>query len=363
MENDRLYHRSGRSVASLLLAASLALLAGCATQRPTTDYAFFPPPPDEPHVQFLTSFGEESDLSSVNRFARAIVGSDRAIKPIYKPYGICVSKGKVFVCDTETRGICEVDLAARRFSALHPGGRGLLGFPVNIARDPEGRFYVTDTKRMQVIIYDKDWQYLDAVGGGAKAMKPTGIVIANHRFYVSDTTNHCVRVFSCGTNHEALLTFPKGPPDEKTRLFSPTNLAADEQGRIYVSDLGSWKVMVFSPEGEFLRSFGGPGLEPGHFGMNKGVAVDRAGRDYVVDAMTQLVQMFDPEGHMLMFFGYPKDSGPGSLCLPAGIAVDYENIDFFSRYVAPGYKIEHLVFVVSQAGREKVSVYGFVHKT
>jgi hypothetical protein len=96
--------------------------------------------------------------------------------------------------------------------------------------------------------------------------------------------------------------------------------------------------------------------------LPKGIAVDRERRFYVVDGATAVVQMFDREGTLLTFFGDPKTSGEGGLYLPAAIAVDYENLALFQKYVAPGFKLEHLIFVTNQAGRQKVNVYGFVSK-
>jgi hypothetical protein len=62
-----------------------------------------------------------------------------------------------------------------------------------------------------------------------------------------------------------------------------------------------------------------------------------------------------------MFFGDPK-SGAGALDLPAGIALDYDNVSLFQKYAAPNFVIEHLVVVTSQMGARKVNVYGFGHK-
>jgi hypothetical protein len=81
----------------------------------------------------------------------------------------------------------------------------------------------------------------------------------------------------------------------------------------------------------------------------------------VVDAASQVVQLFNPEGRILMDFGNPK-SGAGALELPAGIAIDYDDVDLFQKYAAPGFTLEHLVLVSSQLGERKINVYGFGHK-
>jgi sugar lactone lactonase YvrE len=193
-------------------------------------------------------------------------------------------------------------------------------------------------------------------------MKPCGIALTGERLYVSDLSHHCVRVYN-KLSREMLFTIPRDTNDPNAKLFSPTNLALDEQGRLYTSDSGAFTIKVFDAEGNYLRTVGEVGLKPGRFGLPKGIGVDRENRVYVVDAATAVVQMFDTEGRLLMYFGDPKTSGPAGLYLPAGLAIDYENVGLFQKFAAPGYKIEHLIFVTNQAGTQKVSVFGFMRKS
>jgi hypothetical protein len=75
-----------------------------------------------------------------------------------------------------------------------------------------------------------------------------------------------------------------------------------------------------------------------------------------------VVQIFDPEGRLLLFFGQPGASTQGELTLPAGVDIDYENVDYFQKYLAPGQQCEYLILVTSQFGPHKVNVYGFLKK-
>ena len=131
---------------------------------------------------------------------------------------------------------------------------------------------------------------------------------------------------------------------------------------MYVSDTGGFAIQVYDADGKYVRTIGEQGLEPGHFALTKGIGVDRAGRVYVVDAAVAIVQLFDDQGRPLMYLGEPKSSGEAGLYLPAGLAIDYENVEYFQRYVAPGNRIEFLILVINQAGSHKVSVYGFLAK-
>jgi sugar lactone lactonase YvrE len=340
---------------------SVLILSSCVTKAPVKqqDFTFFPPPPDEPRIQFLTSLGSESDLDGQSKFSEMIVGEEKIHRPIWKPYGIVPTKGKIFVCDTQPKNVCIVDLVKRKVGYLKPEGRGALKMPINAAVDKDGTCFVTDTVRGQVMIYDRDNRFVGEIGKGE--IKPCGIVLSGERLYVSDLSNHCVRAYS-KTTRESLFTIPRDSNDAKTKLFSPTNLAVDEQGQIYVSDTGAFAIKVFDAEGNYLRTVGEVGLKPGRFALPKGIGVDREGRMYVVDAATAVVQVFDAKGDLLMYFGEPQSSGPAGLYLPAGLAIDYENAGLFQKYAAPGYRVEFLIHVTNQAGPQKVSVFGFMRK-
>jgi DNA-binding beta-propeller fold protein YncE len=337
------------------------LAAGCATRSTQRkDFIFFPPAPNEPRVQFLTAFGSETDLKEGTTFADFVVGEEKFQRPLWKPYGVTTTKDTVYVVDSQAANLGIIDLAKRRIRFIRPTGRDAMETPINVAVDKNGNRYVTDPKRGQVMIFDKRDQLLDRIGKQGEG-RPCGIAAAGDRLYVSDLAAQCVRVYDINTRN-VLLTFPLDPKEEKSRLRSPTNIAIDREGRMYVSDTGDYTMKVYDAQGKHLWTVGEQGLNPGNFALPKGVGVDREGRMYVVDAATAVVQIFDREGRLLMYFGEPKSSGPGGLYLPAALAIDYDNVALFQKHVAPGYKIEHLIFVTNQAGTQKVAVYGFLRK-
>jgi sugar lactone lactonase YvrE len=248
--------------------------------------------------------------------------------------------------------------------------------------DQDGTRYVADTGRGQVVIFASDDRYLGAIGEkvlrATKAhskdpavsaepsseekvdeMKPTDVAIAGDRLYIADLKNNRVRVYDKAAR-KLLFTIPADPAAEEpeARLYAPVNLAVDAQRRLYVTDIGAFRVQQYDPDGKFLRSFGRLGDSPGEFARPKGVAVDREGRVYVVDAAAQLVQIFDAEGKLLLFFGEPEGS-PVGLNLPAKVAIDYDHVGLFREYAAPDFQVEYLVIVTNQYGDRKVSVFGF----
>jgi DNA-binding beta-propeller fold protein YncE len=352
--------RFSRPIGYLALLA-LILASGCATRKPAPKtFTFFPPPPDEPRIQFLTSFSDDLDLGRTTSFADFITGRPVGPQPLVKPYGLAIKDGMVYVCDTMASTVQVFDLAKKRAHFFAPRAEGRLQTPINLTLDTNGTRYVADTGRGQVLIYSADGTYAAAIGTKGE-MKPSDVAITPDRFYVADLQGHCIRVYN-KTDRKLLFNIPRDPKAAEGKLFSPTNLAIDKEGRLLVSDTGAFSVSAYDLDGKFLRRIGSEGVAPGLFARPKGVAVDREGRAYVVDASTQVAQLFDKDGKLLLFFGQPGASLRGELYLPAAVKVDYDNLKYFKKFVAPGYDLEYLIFVTSQFGYNKVSVYGFLRK-
>ena len=340
---------------------TLLFVAGCATKTPvkTASFTFFPPAPDEPRVQFLTAFSSDADLGRKNRFAEFVTGKAATQNPLVKPYGLALKDGKLYVCDTMLSAVEVFDFSKKMAHYFAPPGEGHLKTPINITIDTDGTRYIADTGRGQVLTYNKKDEFVGAIGKKDE-MKPCDVAITSDRLYIADIQHHVVRVYSKADRKE-LFTIPRDPAKAtEDKLFSPTNLAFDREGRLFVSDTGAYAVRIYDPEGKYLRTIGQMGTAPGLFARPKGVAVDRNGLVYIVDAATQLVQMFDPEGKLLMFFGAPGASADGQLAVPAAVKLDYDNISVFQNKVAPSHKCEYLILVTSQTG--KVSIYGFLQK-
>jgi DNA-binding beta-propeller fold protein YncE len=343
------------------LSSLLMLAAGCATKPAgKTTYTFFPPSPDEPRVQFLTSFSSDIDLGRSSSFFDYLTGKPAGPNPLVKPYGLALQNGMLYVCDTMAGAIEVFDLAKKSARYFMPRGEGRLQVPINVTLDGDGTRYVADAGREQVLVFGKDENFIAALGE-KEEMKPTDVAVTADRLYVADVKGHCVRVYS-KADRKPLFTIPRDSKGEEGKLFSPTNLALDKEGRLLVSDTGAFAVQVYDLEGKYLRRIGQQGVAPGLFARPKGIAVDREGRAYVVDASTQVVQVFDPEGKLLMFFGQPGATTQGELYLPAAVKIDYDNTHLFQKLVAPGHKLEFLVLVTSQFGYNKVSVYGFLQR-
>ncbi len=345
----------------MVLVGALAVLSGCATRKPAPSYTVFPPAPDEPRVQFLSSFASDVELGRGANFADFVTGKPTGPGPLVKPYGLAVHKGMLYVCDTMASAVQVFDLNRKRGKYFAPRAEGRLVTPINITIDGDGTRYIADTGRDQVLIFGNDNTYKGAIGKKDE-MKPCDVAVTQDRLYVADLKNHCVQVLS-KSDHSVLFTIPRdAKAAAQGKLFSPTNLAIDPRGNLLVSDTGAFTVLVYDLEGKFLRTIGSQGVAPGLFARPKGVAVDHEGRAYIADAASQVIQLFDAEGKLLMFFGKPGSSNKGELYLPAAVKVDYDSVGLYQAQAVPGYQFEYLILVTSQFGDNKVNVFGFLRK-
>src|SRR2546425_11147159 len=87
-----------------VMAGLLWLAAGCATTQKNAGpkYTFYPPAPDAPHLQYLTSIGSEKDMrgSVRDNFMTFLTGEAPVYTSISKPYGGAAVKNYIYVCDT-----------------------------------------------------------------------------------------------------------------------------------------------------------------------------------------------------------------------------------------------------------------------
>lgn len=353
----------------LAIGAFLAVAAaagGCASARgplrSSDEFIVYPTPPDTARVQFLFTFSNEEDVIGRKK-GGGLLGSlagepDEVFDEFDKPYGISFANGRIYVCDTMLPGIVTVDLAARTFERLVPRSLGTLRKPINCFANPaDGRLYVADTERAQIVVFDSTLSYVGAFGDREGA-RPSDVFVDGPRIWVTDLEARLVRVFDRTTFRE-IRSFPDPDVEDDARLFAPTNLYVT-QDLVYVSDFGDFRVKAYTHDGEFVRSFGSYGRGLGQFVRPKGIAVDRAGRLYVVDAGFENVQVFDSNAELLMFFGGPYQ-GPGDMWLPAKVAISYDRLDLFRDYVQPGYVLEYVLLVTNQYGPDRVNVYGFIH--
>ena len=128
---------------------------------------------------------------------------------------------------------------------------------------------------------------------------------------------------------------------QEGRLMLPLAIATGIDGRIYVADAGSHRVIAYNADGGFLFKIGGDGSQAderttdiggeitadgsgggdGQFNLPRGLAIDGDGNLYVSDSLNNRIQKFDRDGTFLLKFG-KGGTEPEEFNKPAGIAID-----------------------------------------
>lgn len=341
---------------------AVAALAGCSgggqAAKPTPGdarvYAFWPPPPAEPHIQYLRSFSSSADISGKQQSGldKLVFGDekDRAAD-INKPYGIASKNGRLYICDIRNTGLMALDLAKNQTRLIGTVGQYKLVQPVDVDIADDGMIYVADTRR-GIVVYDPNERYVGAFS--REKFEPIGVAVFGNRIYVCNRASQVVEVLNRADGTLVSTIGTVGDEDGQFRL--PLGIATDSQGNIHVVDFMRCRLQKFSPDGKFLIGTGSASDTAGNFVKPKHITIDREQNIYVVDAAFQNVQIFDKDYKLLTSFG-GGGRHLGAMDLPAGIAIFDGDPALFSKQIHPFFDGQLVVLVTNQFAANKVSAY------
>jgi DNA-binding beta-propeller fold protein YncE len=337
----------------------LLFLMGCAAPKKIDQIAFYPALPQEPRLQFLTSISTEQDIGKKqSEFSVFLLGELPDEKTLARPYDIGAVKGKIYISDRTYRKILIIDIENKVFDFIKPSKFGSLNEPAGLWITEDGLKYVTDFKRKQVLVFDENDDFLRAYGEIDQFDRPLDVAVYEDKIYVCDFNKHQILVLDKDSGETIQRIGTEAGPKEG-QFFKPSHITVDKQGNLFVNDSFNFRIQKFNPQGEFIKVFGYHGDTLGGFARPKGLAIDRDGYLYAVDTAFENVQIFDDEtADILLFFG-GFGSAPGSMYLPNGIHIDYENLEFFEKYADKDFKLKYLVYVGNMLGKNKLNVYGF----
>jgi DNA-binding beta-propeller fold protein YncE len=152
--------------------------------------------------------------------------------------------------------------------------------------------------------------------GKGELDSPTGIAVdSNGNVFVTDTNNGRIEKFSLtGAFLDIMGTKGSG----QGQLGAPNGIALDHVGNIYVADASNHLVQKLSADGKLIAEWKGP--DPGFYGPRR-IAIGPDDSIYVVDQGHTRIVKFSPDGHVLTVWG-TKGSGDGQFDDPASVAVD-----------------------------------------
>jgi sugar lactone lactonase YvrE len=227
----------------------------------------------------------------------------------------------------------------------------LAGVPVSLWRSWPAHGVAASspwTARSVVVAGDGTAGIRDGAGSAARFSDPFGVAVgADGTIFVADAGDaQRIRAISplgrVTTVAGGRLGFADGAGDA-ARFNTPSGIAIDAQGSLYVADTGNNAIRRITPDGHVstIAGDGVPGYLDGparraRFNGPVGVAVDALGRVLVADTYNDRIRIVDTDGTVRTIAGGPQPGvadGAGSdarFHTPCGVAVD----DALTVYVA-----------------------------
>ena len=239
-----------------------------------------------------------------------------AAAAFHTPSGVALdAAGNLLVADTGNHVIRKVTMEGV-VSTL--AGTGAPGFrdgpaaqaqfngPVGVAADKAGNVYVADTYNDRIRRIAPDGSVSTLAGGaapgfadgpGAAALfdTPTGLALDEKgNLFIADTSNGAIRKLSAN-GHVSTLASTDADADDPL-LRRPLSLALTADGFLYVGDMARGRILQLAPNGE-LRGLTGIGIDiqigdasAVRFSRPAGIALDRHGALHVTDAAARVVR-------------------------------------------------------------------------
>lgn len=321
-------------------------------------------------VRKITPAGDVSTLAGTALSMGSADGMGSAAR-FASPYGIAVdSSGYLYVGDSVNHSIRKIAPGGMVTTfAGFPDGSGSadgtgsavrMNGPGAIVVNSASNVYVADSRNNTIrrvtpsgVVSTVAGMPLqtgsdDGAGSAARFSGPLGMASDSAgNFYIADTNNHTIRKMTAGGIVTTLagLAGTAGSADglgAEARFASPSGIAVDSAGNVYIGDSGNNTIRKVSPAGQVITLAGsagqtglvnGPGTSA-RFSYPMGVAADSVGNVFVADAYNYVIRKISSAGDVTTLSGsnnpgfntgYGVDDGPGDQAefeLPQGVAVD-----------------------------------------
>jgi len=169
-----------------------------------------------------------------------------------------------------------------------------------VAVDKQEHVFVFHRGPHSIIEFDKDGKMVRTWGDGV-FVRPHGLKFDREgNLWAADDQGHVVVKMDASGRVRMVLgrKYTKGETDD---LFNrPTDMAFGLNGEVYITDgYGNSRVVQYTRDGKFVRTWGKKGTGEGEFNLPHGIAVDKRGRVYVGDRENRRMQVFDTDGKFL----------------------------------------------------------------
>ena len=287
------------------------------------------------------------------------------------PLGVAADgAGNLYIADSSNHRVRKVDAAGVITTAAGTGERGYggdggaaeqaqLDSPAGVAVDGAGNLYIADSGNNRVRRVNAAGVIAAVAGTGergyggdggpavqARLSSPAGLAADGlGNLYIADSGNYRVRKVDAagviatvaGTGESGSIA--DGGSAIQTPLRSPSGVAVDGAGNLYIADENDYRVrkvdaagVITTVAGTGERGYAGDGgaATAAQLDSPSSVAVDEAGNLYIADTYNQRIRKVDAAGVITTAAGtgesgYGGDGGTAvqaQLSLPRGVAAD-----------------------------------------
>ncbi|MGN6559269.1 MAG: 6-bladed beta-propeller, partial [Candidatus Nitrosocosmicus sp.] len=160
--------------------------------------------------------------------------------------------------------------------------------------------------------------------GNGQFISPSGIATDHAgNVYVIDGGNNRVQKFD---SNDTFITTWGSFGTGNGQFNSASGIAIDSYDNVYISNSntgsGSNPIQKFDSNGMFITTWGNQGSENGQFISPSGIATDPSDSLFVTDLDNNRVQKFDSNGTFITTWG-SYGTGNGQFISPSGIATDH----------------------------------------
>ncbi|MGZ6142672.1 MAG: hypothetical protein ACXWLM_05005, partial [Myxococcales bacterium] len=192
------------------------------------------------------------------------------------------------------------------------GDDSQVGSPVAVAALDDGELIVVASREMTTQLIRCNFRgeplakiELNGLPKEFGEFSANAIGVAGGKLYLAD--KNAMKVVIADPDGAVLKTLelakliglgPKDPAEAMMRGFN-----VDRDGNVLFTVASVFSAYVMSPDGKF-RAFGQKGSTPGKFNIVSGIAADEEGRLFITDSLRAVVMVFDSSFQFIGEFGY-----------------------------------------------------------
>jgi DNA-binding beta-propeller fold protein YncE len=236
----------------------------------------------EGHLVVADAGNNRYQIIGVDGIPLLTAGNDPNVHENYKlgsMAGIGVDKvtGEVWVCDQKENKIIRFDPQGKPNLRITKNVRR----PTDVAVGKDGSIYVIMSKKSTIYKYDKNGRFVATLGGQGKGVMiyPTSIIVANEHMLITDYGGK--RVLKLNLNGDFITEYSSKGDHEL--FIGPSCIHTDNDGNIYVLDLGEIPIVILDPDGNLISKIGEFGDAMGQFLYPTGIIAKTSDDIYILD--------------------------------------------------------------------------------